>query len=84
MNDVKRFGVYQVVNQDGLQFQVIEIKDKEGVRLPEEKQFCWSQAGSVKGAITDALRCGIMMRDIDTRAYGKELKGFSIRRALRG
>lgn len=80
----KKFGIYQVINEKGLQFQVIEVRDEEGNRLPEEKQFCWSRAGSVRGAVTDALRCGIMMRDIDTRAYGKELKGFSIRRALRG
>ena len=80
----KRFGVYQVVNDRGLQFEVIEINDREGNRLPEEKQFCWAKAGSVKGAITDALRCGIQMRDIDTRAYGDQLKRFSVRRALRG
>ena len=84
MEDVKRFGVYQVVDNKGLSFEVIEVRDGEGNRLPEERQFCWSRAGSVRGAITDALRCGIMMRDIDTRAYGNQLKGFSVRKALRG
>ena len=80
----KRFGVYQVVDEEGLSFEVIEVRDVEGKRLPEEKQFTWAKAGSVKGAITDALRCGIQMRDIDTRAYGDQLKRFSVRKALRG
>ena len=79
-----RFGIYQVVNEEGLKFEVIEVRDKEGSRLPEEKQFCWAKAGSVRGAVTDALRCGIQMKDIDTSKYGNELKRFSVRRALRG
>lgn len=80
----KRFGIYQIVNEKGLQFEVIEVRDKKGNRLPEEKQFSWAKAGSVRGVVTDALRCGIMMHDIDTSKYGNELKRFSVRRALRG
>ena len=80
----KRFGIYQVVDEKGLGFEVIEVRDMNGERLPEERQFSWAKAGSVRGAVTDALRCGIQMRDIDTRAYGDQLKRFSVRKALKG